>query len=64
MEMKIQEFAERDSMATAVVIADYREPNRNGKPYHHKMWITYILEEVDDIWFVVHDHASTAEKTE
>jgi hypothetical protein len=49
---------------TAVVEADLREPERNGKPYFHRMFISYGLKKVGDDWKVVLDHASTIEKSE
>ena len=49
---------------TATVEADLREPERNGKPYFHRMFITYALKKMDDKWMVVMDHASTIEKSE
>lgn len=49
---------------TATVEADLREPERNGKPYFHRMFITYALKKMDGKWLVVMDHASTIEKSE
>ena len=50
-------------MGYVLVIADYREPNRDGKPYHHKMFISYDLKKINDKWIIVKDHASTIKKT-
>ncbi len=63
MEMKVLESSVHADVGTAFVQADYREPDRDGKPYHHKMWITYFCEKIGDIWKVVHDHCTTAEKS-
>lgn len=60
MEMKILSSSLKGDLGTAFVEANYREPERDGKPYHHKMWITYLCEKVDGHWKVVHDHCSTA----
>ncbi|PHN06669.1 YybH family protein [Flavilitoribacter nigricans] len=49
---------------TALVEADLREPERNGKPYFHRMFISYGLERSNGRWQVVLDHASTIEKSE
>lgn len=49
---------------TAIVEADLREPERNGKPYFHRMYISYGLKKMNDGWKVVLDHASTIEKSE
>lgn len=40
------------------------EPDRGGKPYFHKMYISYVLEKQDGKWLVIKDHASTIEKSE
>ena len=48
----------------ALVIADYHEKNRGGKPYHHKMFISYALKKINNKWLVVKDHASTIKKTQ
>ena len=48
----------------AVVEALLREPERNGKPYYHKMKISYGLRLQNGTWRVVQDHASTVEKSE
>ncbi|MCB0705537.1 MAG: hypothetical protein KDC34_09525 [Saprospiraceae bacterium] len=58
-------FADRQGdYGMAVVEAMYREADRGGKPYFHKMYITYALKEFEDKWLVVMDHASTVEKSE
>jgi len=48
----------------ALVIADYHEDDRNGKPYHHQMFISYDLKKVNARWLIVKDHASTIKKTQ
>lgn len=45
-----------------LVIADYKEADRKGKPYHHQMFVSYDLKKVKGKWFVVKDHASTIKK--
>ena len=62
IDMKILSSDLKGNIGTAFVQADYREPDRDGKPYHHKMWITYICEKIDGQWKVTHDHCSTASK--
>ena len=49
---------------SAIVDAMYREPDRAGKPYFHRMHITYILRNENGKWFVIHDHASSFQRTE
>ncbi|NND34945.1 MAG: hypothetical protein HKN76_20330 [Saprospiraceae bacterium] len=63
MNMEIIEFSSDEKIAHALVEANYGEPERNGQPYFHKMWISYVIEKIDGKWYVTHDHASTAEKT-
>ena len=48
----------------AIVESMLREPERNGKPYFHKMAISYVLKLQDGAWKVVADHASTIEKSD
>lgn len=50
-------------MGFAIVDALLKEPNRNGKPYFHKMHVSYVLEKKDNKWLLVKDHASTLEKS-
>lgn len=64
IDMEIKEFRQSGDFAQSTVVATYREPDRNGQPYWHKMWITYVLENIDGRWFVTSDHASTMEKSE
>jgi ketosteroid isomerase-like protein len=45
-----------------LVIADYKENDRGGKPYHHQMFVSYDLKKNNDKWIVVKDHASTIKK--
>lgn len=51
-------------MGYALVEALLKEPNRNGKPYFHKMHVSYVLEKTDNKWLVIKDHASSIEKSE
>lgn len=41
----------------------YREPDRNGKPYFNRLYVSYVLEKVDGKWYVILDHASSIEKS-
>jgi ketosteroid isomerase-like protein len=47
----------------AIVEALLKEPARNGKPYFHKMLVSYVLEKKNKKWLVIKDHASTLEKS-
>ncbi|MCB0616701.1 MAG: nuclear transport factor 2 family protein [Phaeodactylibacter sp.] len=64
METKVQHIDPSADSGIALVEAINREPERNGKPYFHKMFITYSLKKVNGQWLVVYDHASTIEKSE
>lgn len=64
IEFEILEFSQTGHLANSTVAAVYKEADRNGKPYVHKMWITYVLEKIGDDWYVTSDHASTREKSE
>lgn len=48
-----------------LVIADYHVPERDGRPYDHQMFVSYVMQfdEDKDRWVVVKDHASTISKT-
>ncbi len=46
-----------------LVFADYRVPERDGRPYYHRMFVSYVLRHEDDRWVVIKDHASTLSKT-
>lgn len=46
-----------------LVIADYHVPERDGRPYDHQMFVSYVLKHDDDRWVVIKDHASTINKT-
>ncbi len=64
METQILYTSNGPDYGIALVEATNREPERNGKPYFHKMAISYGLKKVNDNWLVIHDHASTLEKSE
>ena len=42
----------------------YKEPERNGKPYFNRLIVSYTLENIDNSWYIIKDHASSIEKTE
>ncbi len=55
------EIGERFGMAITEIV--YREPERNGKPYFNRMIVSYDLEKVNGIWYIIKDHASSIEKS-
>ncbi len=50
----------RIGVVTSEVI--YKEPERNGKPYSNKLVVTYTLEKIENVWYIIKDHASSIEK--
>lgn len=51
------------ALAFATVLVDYREDERNGKPYYNRMHVSYVLENIEDQWYVIKDHACSFEKS-
>lgn len=41
----------------------YREPERNGEPYFNRMIVSYGLENINNNWYIIKDHASSIEKS-
>ncbi|MFD2823874.1 YybH family protein [Lacinutrix iliipiscaria] len=41
----------------------YREPERDGKPYFNRMYVSYALQKIDHSWYIIKDHASSIEKS-
>jgi len=64
MDTKILYTDHSNDYGIALVEAMNREPERNGKPYFHKMLISYTLKKQNGKWMVIADHASTIEKSE
>ena len=62
-ETKIVEKEVVGDLGIAIVESMYREPERDGKPYFNKMNISYLLKKMDSQWYVIHDHASSIEKS-
>jgi ketosteroid isomerase-like protein len=52
-----------ETVASMVVEAIYKEPERDGKPYFNRMHISYVLKKVKGDWFVIRDHMVTVEKS-
>lgn len=63
MESNILTVIPGKDMGTAIVESILREPERDGKPYFHKMHVTYTLRLMEGNWKVVVDHASTIDKS-
>jgi len=41
----------------------YSEPERDGKPYFNRMYVSYALQKIDNAWYIIKDHASSIEKS-
>lgn len=55
------EVGQEVGMAVTEVI--YREPLRDGVPYFNRMIVSYTLRKMDGKWYVIKDHATSAEKS-
>lgn len=62
-ETKILHSEVGETVASMVVEAIYKEPERDGKPYFNRMHISYVLKKVKGDWFVIRDHMVTVEKS-
>ncbi|TMM57461.1 hypothetical protein FEE95_13330 [Maribacter algarum] len=50
--------------STSTVKAYYKEQQRNGKPYHHYMIVSYVLRKAHDgEWMIIKDQSTTFDKT-
>ncbi len=63
IEIKIVNIKVGDKIGMAITEVMYREPDRNGKPYFNHMITSYVLEKINNKWYVIKDHASSIEKT-
>ncbi len=52
-----------ETLASATVEAMYREADRDGQPYFNRLHISYVLRKHGDEWYIIKDHASSAEKS-
>ena len=50
-------------LAEVVVQAMYSEPDRNGKPYFNRLFVSYTLRNIDGQWYIVKDHATSVERS-
>ena len=52
-----------DTMAMVIVESIYKEPERDGKPYFNRMHVSYVLQKVNDNWYVIKDHMASVQKS-
>ena len=52
-----------DRFGMAITELTYREPERDGKPYFNRQIVSYNLKKIDDNWYVIKDHCTSAEKS-
>ncbi|MCW8879997.1 MAG: nuclear transport factor 2 family protein [Kangiellaceae bacterium] len=57
---KIISQVEGQDMASALLLIDYREKNRNGKPYHLKHFLSLVFKKEGDEWRLIHDQNTKA----
>ena len=62
-ETEIIETKVGDKLGMALTEIIYREPERNGLPYFNRMYVSYVLEKIDDKWYIIKDHASSIERS-
>ncbi len=51
------------NLGYATTDAMYKEPERDGKPYFNHLIVSYVLEKINDKWYVVKDHACSLKKS-
>lgn len=64
IDFEIKYVYRNNNLGYSLVEAMLTEPIRNGKPYFHKMHVSYVMEKRDNKWLVIKDHASSIEKSE
>jgi hypothetical protein len=62
-ETKILNTKVGKTLGMAIVEIVYREPIRDGKSYFNRMNVSYVLEKIEDQWYVIKDHASSVQKS-
>lgn len=62
-ETKILNTVVGEKIGIAITEITYREPERDGVPYHNRMYVSYALEKIDGNWYIIKDHASSIEKS-
>lgn len=51
-------------MGIALLLLDYREANRNGKPYHLRHYLSLVFRKENNRWLLVHDQNTKVEQQE
>lgn len=62
-ETKIINIEVGQDYGMAITEIKYSEPEREGKPYWHRMSVSYDLEKYEDNWYIIKDHASSIQKS-
>ncbi len=52
-----------ETFGIAITEIVYREPERDGKQYFNRMYVSYALQKIKGKWYIIKDHASTIEKS-
>ncbi|WP_055443519.1 YybH family protein [Lacinutrix himadriensis] len=62
-ETKILNTKIGESFGIAITEIVYKEPERDGKPYFNRMYVSYALQKIEGKWYIIKDHASSIEKS-
>jgi len=62
-ETEIKDIQVTEKMGLALVEAIYSEPRKNGIPYTNRLAVSYVLENKNGNWYVIHDQSCSIEKT-
>ena len=62
-ETKILNTEVGEAFGIAITEIIYSEPERDGKPYFNRMYVSYALQKMDGKWYIIKDHASSIEKS-
>ncbi len=54
-EYKIMAVEKTDQMGSALLLIDYNEKERDGKPYHLDHYLSLIFKKEGNGWYLVHD---------
>lgn len=58
MTHKVHSISQNGNMGFALVKSEYREEERDGKPYLNTMYVSRIFEKVNGKWLLVYDQAT------
>ena len=62
MDLEIMEKRQEGNLGFALVLYDYREKERDGKPYRNRLFVSLVFAKQDGQWVLVFDQATAAKK--